>query len=104
MRSVIRPWPPQSTKPPSVTVCVNVREGTHPSCGRRGSPEMLRALEEGLLARGLNFQVLTIKCLGPCAKGPNIRVAPSGSFYMAVTVGDVPALIDSLEREMKSAG
>src|SRR4051812_696084 len=102
MRSVIRPWPAESTKPASVTVCVNVREGTHPSCGKRGSPEVLAALEKGLAERGLGFQVLTLKCLGPCAKGPNIRVAPSGSFYMAVSVADVPALMDSLEREMKS--
>jgi len=83
-----------------VTVCVNERPPPHPSCGRRGSPEIVNALRDGLATRGLKYEVLTIKCLGPCAKGPNVRVAPSGSFYFAVSLADVPALVDSLAKEI----
>jgi (2Fe-2S) ferredoxin len=86
-----------------VTVCVNDRdERFAPCCGRHGGPEIVTAIREAVAGRKLDVDVQTIQCLGLCAKGPNIRVTPSGSLYHAMNVGDVPAFMDSLEREMAS--
>jgi (2Fe-2S) ferredoxin len=105
LKAVLRPWPANVPGRASVTVCINERkESFVPSCGRRGSREMLAALEAGLAQRGLDVDLQTIACLGLCDKGPNVRVAPSGSLYHAVAPDDVPALIDSLEREITAAG
>jgi (2Fe-2S) ferredoxin len=105
LRAVLRPWPAHIPGRPTVTVCINERkESFVPSCGRRGSHEMLAALRAGLAERGLDVDLQTIACLGLCDKGPNVRVAPSGSLYHAVAPADVGALIDSLAQELASAG
>lgn len=93
--------PPDYAGRTTVTVCINDRdERFAPCCGRHGAPEILAALKEALAQRGLDVDVQTIRCLGMCEKGPNLRAAPSGSLYHAVAVADVPALVDSLEREL----
>jgi (2Fe-2S) ferredoxin len=104
MRAVARPWPAGSSARPTVTVCINDRdERFAPCCGRHGGPEILSAIREGVAQRQLDVDVQTIQCLGLCAKGPNLRVTPSGSLYQFMAVGDVPAFIDALEREIASA-
>jgi (2Fe-2S) ferredoxin len=103
MKAVIRPWPTDFTGRPTVTVCINDRdERFAPCCGRHGGPEIVAALREALTRRGLYVDVQTIKCLGLCAKGPNLRIAPSGSLYHAMTVEDVPAVVDALDSDLKS--
>jgi (2Fe-2S) ferredoxin len=104
MRAVVRPWPAGSTARPTVTVCINDRdERFAPCCGRHGGPEILAALRDTVAHRHLKVDIQTIQCLGLCAKGPNLRVTPSGSFYQFMQVGDVPAFVDALEREIASA-
>ncbi|HEX9465503.1 MAG TPA: (2Fe-2S) ferredoxin domain-containing protein [Alphaproteobacteria bacterium] len=104
MKAVLRPWPVDFTGRPTVTVCINDRdERFAPCCGRHGGPEIVAALREAVACRGLNVDVQTIKCLGLCAKGPNLRIAPSGSLYNAMTVEDVPAVVDALDSDLKSA-
>jgi (2Fe-2S) ferredoxin len=104
MRAVLRPWPAGSAARPTVTVCINDRdERFAPCCGRHGGPEILAAIRDGVARRKLNVEVQTIQCLGLCAKGPNLRVTPSGSLYHAMEIGDVPAFVDALEREITSA-
>jgi (2Fe-2S) ferredoxin len=103
MKTVIRPWPADFTGRPTVTVCINDRdERFAPCCGRHGGPEIVTALREQISQRGLDIDVQTIKCLGLCAKGPNLRISPSGSLCHAMTVEDVPAVVDALESELKS--
>jgi (2Fe-2S) ferredoxin len=104
VRATVRPWPAGSTARPTVTVCINDRdERFAPCCGRHGGPEILAAIRDTVAGRRLNVEVQTIQCLGLCAKGPNLRVTPSGSLYQFMEVGDVPAFIDALEREIASA-
>ena len=101
MRAIVRPWPAEITGRATVTVCINDRdERFAPCCGRHGGPEILDAIREAVAERGLDVDVQTIACLGLCEKGPNLRVAPTGSLYHAMAVADVPAFIDSLEREI----
>ena len=104
MKAVIRPWPAEFTGRPTVTVCINDRdERFAPCCGRHGGPDIVAALRAAVAARGLDVGVQTIMCLGLCAKGPNLRVAPSGSLFHHLTVEDVPAVVDALESAVKSA-
>lgn len=101
MKAVIRPWPADFPGRPTVTVCINDRdERFAPCCGRHGGPEIVAALKSAVSARGLDVDIQTIKCLGLCAKGPNLRVAPSGSLYHAMTVDDVPAVVDALASQL----
>lgn len=104
MKAVIRPWPAEFRGRPTVTVCVNDRdERFAPCCGRHGGPEIVAALREAVARRGLDVDVQTIRCLGLCQKGPNLRIAPSGSLYHAMTVADVPEVVDALASTLDTA-
>ena len=101
MKAVQRTMPPGFSGRPTVTVCINDRdERFAPCCGRHGGPQILAALNEAVARRELDAEIQTIRCLGLCEKGPNLRVAPSVSLYHAIAVGDIPELIDSLSREL----
>ncbi len=101
MRVVLRALPPDFTGGAvTVTVCVNRRDNTGglvmASCGARGGEAIAHAVERGLAERGLKAQFATIKCLGVCEKGPNIRLAPSNSWFQQLTLADVPAVLDAI--------
>lgn len=100
MKTVMRPWPEGFSGRPTLTLCVNTRkEEFVQSCGKRGAPEILERLRE-FQSKGLKVDLQTIACLGLCAKGPNARVAPSNSWFHAITPDDVPELVATLEREI----
>ncbi|HUQ73500.1 MAG TPA: (2Fe-2S) ferredoxin domain-containing protein [Burkholderiales bacterium] len=101
MKMRLRPWPEGFAARPTLTLCVNVRaEEFMPSCGRRGSLEIRERLEAALRTRGIEVDFQTIKCLGLCNKGPNARLAPSNSWFTAIGLSDVPALVDVVESEL----
>jgi len=101
MKTVIAPWPPGWEGRPTLTLCVNVRkEEFVQSCGRRGAFDIRAVIEGELARRGLDIDFQTIACLGRCAKGPNVRIAPSNTWFHQITPADVPELLDTLEREM----
>jgi (2Fe-2S) ferredoxin len=76
------------------------KEEFMPSCGRRGSLEIRERLEAALRERRIDIDFQTIKCLGLCDKGPNARLAPSNSWFHAIGLNDVPALVDVVESEL----
>ena len=101
MKATLRPWPEGFAARPTLTLCVNVRaEEFMPSCGRRGSLEIRAPLEAALRSRGLAIDFQTIKCLGLCNKGPNARLAPSNSWFTAISAADVASLVDVVESEL----
>jgi (2Fe-2S) ferredoxin len=101
MKATLRPWPEGFAARPTLTLCVNVRaEEFVPSCGRRGSLEIRERLEAALRSRGIEVDFQTIKCLGLCNKGPNARLAPANSWFTAIALSDVPALVDVVESEL----
>ena len=105
MKATLRPWPEGFAARPTLTLCVNVRaEEFMPSCGRRGSLEIRERLEAALRSRGVEVDFQTIKCLGLCNKGPNARLAPSNSWFTAIGVDDVSALVDVVESELAKIG
>jgi (2Fe-2S) ferredoxin len=101
MKTTLRPWPEGWSGRPTLTVCVNVREEDFaPSCGKRGSLALPAAIERELEARGADVDIQTIRCLGRCANGPNVRVAPSNSWFQQVATADVPELVDTLIKSL----
>jgi (2Fe-2S) ferredoxin len=103
MNIVKRPWPADFDGLATLTVCVNQRKETFvQSCGRDGAESILSAVRAGIEARDLPVEVQTIACLGLCAKGPNVRIAPSNTWFHRVTLADVPALLDDLATQLAS--
>ena len=101
MDAVIRPWPEGFGGRPTLTVCVNLRPETFvASCGRSGSREFLGRIEALIASRRLDVDLQTIACLGLCARGPNVRVAPSNSWFHRVGPDDLEALVDRLAQHL----
>ena len=107
MTALVRPMPESFAGAVGVTVCVNERPPTGivtVSCGPRGGFAIAAALEAELKRRGLAARFTTIKCLGLCEKGPNVRLTPSNSWFHGVHEADVPAIADIVARQMGGAG
>lgn len=70
-------------------------------CKKRGSKDVRRALKGELRERGMlgEVRVDDVKCLGLCKHGPNVIVHdgsnPGGTWYLGLTEGDVPELVES---------
>lgn len=85
-------------------VCVNRRPEDNPkgSCAARGSEQVHAALKKALGERNLartEARACTSSCLDVCSQGVTILVEPDHVFLGNVTVADVPALVDGLERD-----
>ena len=94
MKAVLRPLPANASGVPRLTVCVNDRgpNAITPSCGRRGGTQLRDAVETA--ARETGMEVQTIRCLGLCEKGPNVRLAPGNNWFHAVDPADAPTLVE----------
>lgn len=78
-------------------VCTNPIGSNKPSCGGdRGSEALVHALEDGIRQRGLDAEVARVHCLNRCLRGPAMRIAPGGRFFLEVTERDVPEILDVL--------
>lgn len=65
-----------------VYVCTNKRVGlSSPSCGGRGSLEMLEKLQSYIEAEALDIELEPIVCLGQCIKGPTLRAVPKIEYF-----------------------
>jgi len=65
-------------------------------CKKRGSKEVRKALKAELRERGMigDVRVDSIDCLGLCKHGPNAVVYPGGTWYLGLTKGDVPEVVE----------
>ena len=69
-----------------------------PSCGARGSADVLLGLQEGLARYPELWATVTVTssgCLGPCFDGPTVVVYPEGTWYVGVTSADVDEIVES---------
>src|SRR5437870_7796334 len=69
-----------------------------PSCGPRGSGEILMLLQEGLATHPDLWATVTVTssgCLGPCFDGPTIVVYPEAIWYAGVRPDDVAEIVAS---------
>ena len=81
-----------------LVVCVNERLGPgQKSCAGSGSRDLVLTLRDRLATRGLSFAITEQVCLGRCAEGVAMRIAPGGPFYIEVTAADLDRIIDELE-------
>ena len=88
----------KNNKPKTLIVCVNRRlDPGRPSCAARGSEKNATALEKGISDRGIDIEVERIVCLGHCADGPTMRLAPGGAFFHNTKLEDIPGILDDLE-------
>ncbi len=72
-----------------------------PSCGLRGSEQMMVALQEEVTQRSLAIELEEITCLGQCNDGPSMRIA-GGNFYLGGDPDKVSEIADWLEQELKN--
>ena len=102
MEVVLRPLPEGQLGKVRLTVCVNDRgaNAITVSCGTRGGSNLEKKIAKEVLKRGLNIEVQTIKCLGLCDKGPNVRLAPGNNWFHDVQTTDTSELIDVTEVHM----
>jgi (2Fe-2S) ferredoxin len=101
---LLRPMPENFSGTIGVTVCVNERPPTGivtVSCGPRGGLAIAAAIEAELKRRGIAARFTTIKCLGLCEKGPNVRLTPSNSWFHGVHESDVAAIVDIVEDQRR---
>ncbi|SCA55160.1 putative Ferredoxin, 2Fe-2S [Candidatus Terasakiella magnetica] len=83
-------------------VCTNMRVGgSRGSCALRGSKKTLPLLREELRKRSVDINVEEIICLGQCERGPAIRIAPGGSFYLEAGPDKISEIADWLEKELE---
>ncbi|MBF0381443.1 MAG: (2Fe-2S) ferredoxin domain-containing protein [Magnetococcales bacterium] len=80
----------------SLITCIKERFTGKPSCAGRGSVELIDDIEKEIKNRGLPVVVERVHCLGECAKGPNMRIAPGGSFFYGMNRDKIPELMESL--------
>lgn len=71
-----------------VILCTNRRMGTAPSCGARGSREVIAAL------KAMGVEAEAGPCLGLCARGPNAKILPGGTVLHEATAASVAAHLD----------
>jgi (2Fe-2S) ferredoxin len=105
VKPVLRPLPENATGRPRLTVCINDRgeRAIAPSCGPRGGAGLVAALEDAIAAAGFDCEVQTIKCLGLCEKGPNIRLAPGNNWFHDVSVEDAGAIVEQAAAHMAAS-
>lgn len=82
----------------TLIVCINMRfQSDKGSCAEKGSEDLADALERAIADRNININLERIRCLGECANGPSMRLAPGGKFYLHVKPADIPNILDEIE-------
>jgi (2Fe-2S) ferredoxin len=78
-------------------VCANNRPtGGKPSCGARGSGEVLAAFQEAVGVRPDLWGKVAVTptgCLGPCFEGPVVVVYPDAVWYTSVAPADAQEIV-----------
>lgn len=74
-----------------------------PSCGARGSADLLAELSAAIEGLGLTGEIAVTPtgCLGPCETGPTMVVYPEGVWYQAVKPEDIAEIASSHGRDGK---
>ena len=81
-----------------LVVCVNERLGLgQKSCGGSGSRNHISTLRDMLQRRGIDAEIVEQVCLGRCAEGIAMRIAPGGPFFTQVEPTDFDHILDALK-------
>ncbi len=83
--------------PTRLVVCVNQRLGVgQKSCAGSGSKELIEVIKKHFKASGIDVPVVEQVCLGRCAEGIAMRIAPGGQFFTRVTEADVTLITEAV--------
>ncbi|WP_085441897.1 (2Fe-2S) ferredoxin domain-containing protein [Magnetofaba australis] len=85
---------------PYIMACINERPSTRPSCAGRGSEGLANALETRLKQAGVAIEVRRIRCFGSCELGPNMRLAPGGSFFRHVDEAALDEIVEAARKAL----
>jgi len=88
------------TKPTyHILVCNSFRLNGDPQgiCNKKGAPNLLQLLEEGVGDRGIDAMVSSTGCLKVCTRGPVMVVYPQGWWYGEVDADKIEQILDALE-------
>ncbi|WP_461208577.1 (2Fe-2S) ferredoxin domain-containing protein [Desulfocurvus sp. DL9XJH121] len=83
-----------------ILVCQSFRLGGEPKglCNKQGSGDYLQYIEEEILDRGLDCQVVTTGCLKQCEVGPVMVIQPDNWWFKGVDGEEaIDAILDALE-------
>ena len=90
------------TRPVRLVVCINERLGAgQRSCVGSGSIELISQLEAMIAAEKLDVPVVRRECLGRCAEGPAMRIAPAGPFFTAIDDSGLDNILKQLKAFIK---
>ncbi|NGZ06834.1 MAG: (2Fe-2S) ferredoxin domain-containing protein [Magnetococcales bacterium] len=81
----------------SVVVCIKDRFGSAASCAAGGGVALADLLEQELARQGLAVPVKRLLCFGRCNEGPNIRIAPGGAFFTAMSRERLPEVVAAVQ-------
>ncbi len=81
-----------------VFVCASFRTNGSPvgACHKKGAVNLLQYLEEGILDRGINAQVVSTGCFKVCEKGPVMVIQPGNHWYGEVNEDRIDEILDAL--------
>ncbi len=84
-------------------ICTNRRPDGHPkgSCAAKGADELVTALKEALVKRGVAKDIVRAcasGCLDLCESGATVLQEPEHVAYGHVTLADVDAIADAASR------
>ncbi|SIQ87298.1 NADH-quinone oxidoreductase subunit F [Alkalispirochaeta americana] len=68
-------------------------------CVASGSLKLIELLQEEISREGIDCLVTLSGCMGPCARGPIIKIQPDGVLYQDVCAEDVPEIVSSHLKE-----
>lgn len=81
-----------------LVACINERLGTgQRSCVGSGSIELISKLEAMIATEKLDVPVVRRECLGRCAEGPAMRIAPAGPFFTEIVETDLEHILKQLK-------
>ena len=85
-----------------LVVCVNERLGSgQPSCVGSGNLDYVADMRRLIAEAGLPVPIVERECLGRCAEGPVMRIAPGGAFFTGIDAGVLPRIIAALETSLE---
>lgn len=88
-------------RPLRLVICVNERLGAgQRSCAGSGSRILLAELRQRLSDASLDVPIVERECLGRCAEGPAMRIAPGGEFFTEVESATLETIIDRLQQQL----
>jgi (2Fe-2S) ferredoxin len=80
-------------------VCIKSRGGERKSCGDGDNATLKAVLKAEIRNRGWKelVRISESGCLGLCGDGPNIMIHPQQIWLSAVTLADIPGILQTLE-------